>query len=339
MSDDKRAAFEERLAAAEASRAVQRELKQAQREEHQDPGESAAAFHQTFTKEKNAIAEALGAAKALQGEEASARLDELAARVAELQASVTRAARFLPPYDLRQSQDVLARLEKEHATLKAAVAPKKKFAFSSRRTPSPGTSASAAAPAPTQPPEASREEPPAPAASQPAGGPLDERTVCIAGLAGQVLVRGAGELEPGRDVILRDLKDCDVFLLQRTSALHIHRVENCRVHAGPVDGSVRIEGAERCSFSLMSRQIRIHDAKGCDFYVHVRSGPIIEHCSGLRFAPYNLSYPELPSQSREAGFEGVENRWAAVEDFRWLRTQQSPNWSVLPEGERVAVRR
>ena len=43
-------------------------------------------------------------------------------------------------------------------------------------------------------------------------------------------------------------------------------------------------------------QIRIHDAVDCDFYLHVMSQPIIEHCRNIRFAPYNLQYNELHAQ-------------------------------------------
>lgn len=39
-------------------------------------------------------------------------------------------------------------------------------------------------------------------------------------------------------------------------------------------------------------QLRIHDSQDVDFYVLVASGPIIEGCSGLRFSPSRLQYPE-----------------------------------------------
>ena len=29
--------------------------------------------------------------------------------------------------------------------------------------------------------------------------------------------------------------------------------------------------------------------------------------------------------------------WRNVDDFKWLRQQQSPNWCVLPEGERATA--
>ena len=30
-----------------------------------------------------------------------------------------------------------------------------------------------------------------------------------------------------------------------------------------------------------------------------------------------------------------KNMWDQVDDFKWLRAEHSPNWSVLPEVERV----
>lgn len=36
-----------------------------------------------------------------------------------------------------------------------------------------------------------------------------------------------------------------------------------------------------------------------------------------------------------AGLNKNDNLWEQVDDFNWLRAQQSPNWSVLPDSERV----
>lgn len=47
--------------------------------------------------------------------------------------------------------------------------------------------------------------------------------------------------------------------------------------------------------------------------------------------------------SQTAQLAGTCNAWSKVKDFKWLRAQQSPHWSVLPEEERkgqgVAVER
>jgi hypothetical protein len=31
----------------------------------------------------------------------------------------------------------------------------------------------------------------------------------------------------------------------------------------------------------------------------------------------------------------MPNAWSDVKDFKWLRTQKSPNWDILPEAERA----
>lgn len=33
--------------------------------------------------------------------------------------------------------------------------------------------------------------------------------------------------------------------------------------------------------------------------------------------------------------ETHENQWDRVDDFKWLKADHSPNWSVLPEEERL----
>ena len=31
----------------------------------------------------------------------------------------------------------------------------------------------------------------------------------------------------------------------------------------------------------------------------------------------------------------IKNQWDQVDDFKWLKSEHSPNWSILPEEERV----
>jgi|ERR1711934_623565 len=85
------------------------------------------------------------------------------------------------------------------------------------------------------------------------------------------------------------------------------------------------------------QQLRLHDSTGCDFYLRSRSDPIIEDCTGLRFAPYALEFEGIDTELEAAGLVEAEcsDKWCQVKDFKWLRQQQSPNWCILPEEERV----
>ncbi|CAA7028078.1 unnamed protein product [Microthlaspi erraticum] len=104
----------------------------------------------------------------------------------------------------------------------------------------------------------------------------------------------------------------------------------------PVIGSILIDDVEDCVLVLASHQIRIHCARKSDFYLRVRSRPIVEDCNGVRFAPYCLDYEGIEQDLRTAGLEVETGKWSNVDDFLWLRAVQSPNWSVLPEEERLS---
>jgi len=128
--------------------------------------------------------------------------------------------------------------------------------------------------------------------------------------------------------------------LHTTRAIRVDGLTNCVVYTGAVAGSVLLHKCSGCTLMLASRQIRLHTSTECDFYLHVHSRPIIEHCSKLRFAPYPLTHPLLAGDMAAAGLkqvgsEGVAHLWHEVDDFIWHKVQASPNWSVLPAAERA----
>jgi hypothetical protein len=36
-----------------------------------------------------------------------------------------------------------------------------------------------------------------------------------------------------------------------------------------------------------------------------------------------------------ASGELVQNQWNQVDDFKWLKAEHSPNWSIIPEEQRL----
>ncbi|KAJ0612163.1 putative cyclase-associated protein CAP/septum formation inhibitor MinC [Helianthus annuus] len=138
------------------------------------------------------------------------------------------------------------------------------------------------------------------------------------------------------EFVLSDLTNCEVRLKGCFRTLFINRLKNCKIYAGPVLGSILIEQVEGCLFVVASHQIRIHDAKESDFYLRCRSRPIIDRSSGVLFAPYRLCYDRIESDLRESNLDDDDTgSWANVDDFQWLRAVQSPNWSILPESQRI----
>ncbi|OAQ96000.1 hypothetical protein LLEC1_03849 [Akanthomyces lecanii] len=66
--------------------------------------------------------------------------------------------------------------------------------------------------------------------------------------------------------------------------------------------------------------------RNVDIYLHCTSHPIIEDCSGLRFAP-------LPACYMTEADKAAENQWDQVDDFKWLKAGHSPNWTTMSDAQ------
>ncbi|WIA38943.1 hypothetical protein OEZ86_005096 [Tetradesmus obliquus] len=149
------------------------------------------------------------------------------------------------------------------------------------------------------------------------------------GLRGATLVYGPcqqQQLAPGQAFVLHDLQDCSVFLVGRLSALRLQQLRRCRVYAGPVAGATFVSGVRDCTLMVASHQVRIHDACSCDLYLRTRSHPIIEHSSGLRFAPFAIE--QLAGQLQAPGSEHCSSQQA--QDREQQQQQQEQQGNSLP---------
>ncbi|KAJ3501525.1 hypothetical protein NM208_g16916 [Fusarium decemcellulare] len=134
---------------------------------------------------------------------------------------------------------------------------------------------------------------------------------------------------------LTDLKGCivDMSIPTITGAafpgLAIKNVSKSLIVAGRVNGPVHITGVSDSTIVVVARQVRIHECSNVDIYLHCGTHPIIEDCSGMRFAP-------LPSTYVTEAEESTENQWDQVDDFKWLKAGHSPNWTTVSEHERLS---
>ncbi|KAK1264164.1 Tubulin-folding cofactor C [Acorus gramineus] len=258
------------------------------------------------------------------GSDSKPDLEKVSAAISDLERLVAENSYFLPPYEVRSSLKAVSSLKESLESVNSEILPRKKFSFrnkSSKKERSDQLVIEKSNFTVQNPNFSVRDSP----------GFRDKEGVVL----GKHFRRDSDEAEG--DFTLADLESCEIHITGRFRALFVHRLKNCRVFVGPVLGSILIENVESCLFMLASHQIRIHEAKGTDFYLRVRSRPIIENCSGVRVAPYRLFYEGIERDLRDSGLEDETENWANVDDFRWLRAVQSPNWCVLPEEERVVV--
>lgn len=253
------------------------------------------------------------------------RLTVISDAISTLEKLVAENSYSLPSYEVRSSLRTISDLKQNLENLSAQLIPRKKFSFKSKPTRTQTQSQILQNDVVSTPNEtelkfnfAVRESP----------GFRDKQN--------EVLFQDFKCSEIG-EFTLSGLDSCEVRLVGCVNALFFNKLKGCKVYAAPVTGSILIEEVEDCVLVLASHQIRIHFAKRCDFYLRVRSRPIIEDCNGVRFGPYCLNYEGIEEDLEAAGLIEETGQWGNVDDFKWLRAVQSPNWSVLPEEERVGT--
>ncbi|XP_030414227.1 tubulin-specific chaperone C [Gopherus evgoodei] len=317
------AAVPERLQRREAERQREAERRRQEKAAQAVQEEQSGFFAAAFSRERAAIEALLGPGAG----QAEAALEEAAARLQGLQKLLTDSVRFLAPYEVRQAQEALSRLQGALTAKRQQLQPKKRFAFRARRK----EAESAPPPAPAGQPLAESAPPPLLAEGEGSGPPLCGFSRAEA----QTLELGPSELLQ-RDVLLADLSDCRVLLRGNPNTLRVRDCRGCTVLCGPVSTSVLVDGCSDCLLVLACQQLRTHRTRDTGIYLQVTSRAMVEDCSDVRFAPYTWSYPGIEGDYESSGLDRGRNNWNLVDDFDWLaRDEPSPNWSVIPEQERI----
>ncbi|KAJ8498554.1 hypothetical protein OPV22_009106 [Ensete ventricosum] len=326
----KHAVMLDRLATLQQSRLQQSAARSAAAVAASPAFESVSAFLDRFAESRRSIEADVQGCRAMATDPASAarlkpELEKMAASIADLDRLVAENSYFLPSYEVRSSLRAIAALKEALEAANSELLPRKKFSFRNK--------------APKKDPTflvKEVEEAKVSAAPEKPDLAVVRETPGFREKEGSILIKHFRVSEEGEgDFTLADLNSCEIYLRGRLRALFIHRLTDCRVFAGAVLGSILIEEVSDCLLMLASHQIRIHHARATDFYLRVRSRPIIEDSHAVRFAPYRLLYEGIEEELRDSGLEEETGNWANVDDFGWLRAVQSPNWSVIPEEQRV----
>lgn len=159
-------------------------------------------------------------------------------------------------------------------------------------------------------------------------------SISINNHANQHIILPASAAHATTSGTLSNLQYCVVDMSSPTAVgqpfatLTLKNIDRSLIICGHVSGAAHLTNVTNSVIVVASRQFRMHESKACDVYLHAAGRPIIEDCNSVRFAPLPEAY--LKEADRE-----ITNQWQEVDDFKWLRAEPSPNWSILDESKRV----
>ncbi|KAH8152971.1 uncharacterized protein LAJ45_03198 [Morchella importuna] len=267
----------------------------------------------------------------LPGVDASVRpeaIDACLASIAQLSGVVKDASSYLPAYDQRSYSETIRDLSEKLAEMRRSLAPKQKFSFKNRKKDTSAGIGGAVKFSSTH----STEKPAAVSAVP------EANNLVISQQSGKNLCPDPPAAASSfSSLLLSDIEGCVVlFPAGRTffKSASVKGISRSLLFlGGAVNGPLHVTGLRDVTVVVACRQLRMHEAVNVDLYLLCTSRPIIEDCSGVRFAP-------LGKEGLGEAWEGVQrNMWDQVDDFKWLKSEHSPNWAVLPESERVSAER
>lgn len=313
----------ERLSRRDAQRLEKLQKAHKAREEVDACDENEDYFSGAFKIKSEYIEDLLTQVPTLETSSLPLHFDNIKREVNELQKHVVTSSFFLKEFNMRKYLGIVQNLQTKCYELEDRYVPRKKFGFSKKKLPKSHS----------QKQDSLDEND---GAGKLDSNKWDEKLFGFDSMENKVLQLENEELFQ-RDVALRNLKNCTIGLKGVMGTLHLTNLENCVVLSGPVTSSVFIDKCTDCKVVTACQQLRMHTSTNCDIYLHVTSKGIVEDCSKIRTAPYNLHYQDLEKHFNMSTLDRKSNNWDSLDDFNWLAPDiPSPNWSILDVSQRIS---
>jgi protein XRP2 len=126
--------------------------------------------------------------------------------------------------------------------------------------------------------------------------------------------RQAGDIG-GNQFAVDELTNCKVIVTDVCDSMMIDRCVNCELILSAVRGSIFVRDCHKSRFQMVCGQFRCRGCIDCEFFMHSKTGPVVESSRNLKIGCSTLFYPELEEQMKEVGLDPACNCWSDVHDF------------------------
>ncbi|BFZ60759.1 hypothetical protein YB2330_001811 [Saitoella coloradoensis] len=291
-------------------------------------------FYEKFQAERQALQTQIDSLSVLTTTERPSAIEQTLTRIARLNSEFNGVSSQLAGYDRKQCTGQLKSLSESLTRAQTKLSPKPRFSFKNRGSKTTKTAADTDSPGEGQGSGSGSTQVPLPAVT------TSLHSTLLSSQTHAYLPLPTPSLP---DIDIASLTSCIINLhplpnshdTSNPSRPRAHAVLTARelresvAHLGEVTGPAHLTGIRGCALAVSCHQFRMHDSHDTIIYLRCASKPIIENCSGLRFAPW-----PFPTPSSGEDPNPRVDLWDQVEDFNWLKKQHSPHWSLLPEEER-----
>ncbi|KAI4693079.1 uncharacterized protein J4E88_001450 [Alternaria novae-zelandiae] len=241
------------------------------------------------------------------GGERNEAIDNCLAGINRVALDVQDASSYLPAYDQRTYSETIKRLSEKLSEVRNSFDPPKKFSFKNRRKDiakpdaAPDTSS-------TKPSSASEQKPPSQQQQQHDTTQHDSSPSALSWKSHARITLPSSPHETSSPTVSH-LTHCIVDLSAPTkanapfAALYLRSISSSLIITGQVAGAIHITDVSNSIIVTACRQFRMHGSKNVDTTPEIEQSP---------------------------------NQWDQIDDFKWLKAEPSPHFSLLPEAGRIS---
>ena len=266
-------------------------------------------------------------------------IDAIKMSLVSLQKFSSECTRLLPAYDVKRSQEEIEKFNKSVKQVILRLKPEKKFSFSSKKKDvkkdydtlsSSSTLSSIACKSSVTVIAADLEKKVkiVDMGSHMISNKINDSNITLS--SSDVMALCDNKTDLHLQLLIKDCSNCTISVAHIIGNVRLENLKKCIVLLGPICTSCYLENCVDCLFFIACHQLRIHNSHNSNLYVRVNSHPIIEDCSSLGFAYYNICYDNIAAHLSKSNLANSHN-YDNVVDFRWHKSTASPNWHVCSE--------
>ena len=141
------------------------------------------------------------------------------------------------------------------------------------------------------------------------------------------------EITGKKNIIIENLNKAIIIIPFTVKSLFAKNVKDSKIFIAAVDGGSHITNFHYCEVYICTHQLRIHDSDNNHFSILTNSKPIIEKCCNFEFSNIfrKFNNEELVMYLKNSNLKIEDNKWEEIQDFQWLKTEESPNYKLNRE--------
>lgn len=140
----------------------------------------------------------------------------------------------------------------------------------------------------------------------------------------ETITRNPGDLN-GNQFNCNNMKNCKIIVKDLCDSMMIDDCTDCEFMLASIRGSIFVRSCKNCKFVMVCGQFRCVDCFDCDFFMHARTGPVVESSKNVKIGCASINYPELGKQMEITGINRFTNLFTDVHDF----TPEAGNFRIV----------